>query len=288
MTKTKPFLLLTVKLLVLAGGIAIILHKADVAKIGFHLHHINLFFLIGALLIYGLAQILSAFRGRYYFSQNGLDLSPKFALVLYFLGMLYNTILPGGISGDGYKIYAVGKHQSFSKLTALRVLLSDRASGLFALLTLSSIAAYFSHVTEYAYSYWMLLSVFILTIIGYIVGIRFILKESIKTALGACKFSFPVQLLNMLVVVFLLLGLDPSHAPLAIDYIIIFMTASVFAILPISIGGAGIREVTFLYAASLLPINAELGVALALLFFIVNISCASIGLLFMHKLKHYS
>ena len=264
----------------------IIFQTSDIQKIGTYLKHINVFFLTLALFTYGFAHLISAYRSRYYFAQNGLALSSKFAIALYFLGTLYNTILPGGISGDGYKIYAVKKYRQFSKLTALRVLLSDRASGLFMLIQLSCLTAFASHVMDYRYGIVGILGTLAITFIGYHLGLRLVLKESWHIAIGAIRYSICVQILNMLVVVFLLWGLEPSQMPFLTDYIIAFMVSSVLAILPITIGGAGIREVTFIAAAQFLPIEAELGVALAVLFFIVNVSCSLLGILFMHRLKH--
>ena len=40
-----------------------------------------------------------------FFKQEGVFISEKESLKLYYKGMFYNIMLPGGIGGDGYKGY---------------------------------------------------------------------------------------------------------------------------------------------------------------------------------------
>ena len=68
--------------------------------------------------------------------------------------------------------------------------------------------------------------------------------------------------------------------PQFIDYInfaVLFSVASMIAIIPISIGGAGLRELTFLYGAEFLGVAAELGVAFAMMSFVLYVLTALTG-----------
>jgi len=60
-------------------------------------------------------------------------------LQLYFLGMFYNLFLPGGIGGDGYKVYYLHKHLSAPLKKSILALVLDRVTGLIALGILSLI-----------------------------------------------------------------------------------------------------------------------------------------------------
>ena len=50
---------------------------------------------------------------------------------------MFNIILPSGIGGDGYKIFLLSKLHNFSKLKSLRIIIYERANGLYPLCVLS-------------------------------------------------------------------------------------------------------------------------------------------------------
>ena len=49
---------------------------------------------------------------------------------LYWLGLFYNLFLPGGVGGDGFKVYLLGKYKKSNLKTVIGAILSDRVSGL--------------------------------------------------------------------------------------------------------------------------------------------------------------
>jgi uncharacterized membrane protein YbhN (UPF0104 family) len=284
--KTK-YLLLTLKLLVIIAAFALIIHNADTTKIAGYLTAINPLALLLAYLCIVFAQFVSALRMQYYFKAAGLTLNTKFCTGLYFTGMFLNTILPGGIGGDGYKVYLVGKLASFPRMRILKILLSERASGLLILLLLTYLIAPFSGLQNLPYFTLLLAAAAVITITGYFGSIRVLLNELPKTAIGAAPYSLLVQLSGVAIIVIILagLGIDISQFSNTSGYIILFLISSVLAILPISIGGVGIRELSFMYGASLLGLDPELGVAIALIYFVVNLICALNGLWFWHRLE---
>ncbi len=284
----KKHIILALKILFILSAFAFVFWKADTSKIFGYIKSTNPLYLVFAYVIMTCAQILSACRMRFYYSREGLELSRKFSIGLYLTCMLFNTVLPGGIGGDGYKIYTIGKFTKFPRLKAFRLAVSERASGLFALLLLTSIFYIYTDFKEIIPKQDSIIAFLaILLIPSYLISIRILLKEKLKTAFMASSFSFPIQLLNVLIVVVLLvdLGSDINNIQNIISYVVIFMASSVASILPISIGGAGLREITFYYGAQFIGLNAELGIAVALLFFIVNIMCSLNGLLFWHRLE---
>lgn len=286
--KVRNSVLLTLKLLFIAAAITLIISKTDTQQIWHHLASTHVMALVGAYLAIQLTHFISAFRNRYYFAQNQLQLHPKFTLTLYYVGLFYNSILPGGITGDGYKIYKIGKLAKFSKMKALRILLSDRASGLFMLLSLALILGFFSpSITNLSYAFILLTIASITLILGYFISIKLILKETAKTALGAMRYSFFIQGIAVLAVVIIVLGMGQSEHSTIRDFAMLFLLSGVVSVIPISIGGAGLRELTFLYGAPLIGLSAEIGIALALIYFVLNLLVSATGMIFLHKIDRY-
>ena len=70
---------------------------------------------------------------------------------------------------------------------------------------------------------------------------------------------------------------------MSVDYLTLFLVSSVVAVLPISIGGVGVRELTFLYGFGLLGSDANSGVLFSFLFFLITALSSLAGTLFLHK-----
>src|SRR5690606_38409637 len=62
-------------------------------------------YFILALICYAISQVIASSRLNSFLGAIGLHVSERYNLRLYQLGLLYNFFLPGGIGGDGYKIY---------------------------------------------------------------------------------------------------------------------------------------------------------------------------------------
>ena len=283
----KRHIFLVLKLLFIVTSLVFVFWQADAVKIWGYLKTTNPLYLLLSCIIMGFAQIVSAYRMRFYYRNEQLKLGRIFSVGLYFTSMLFNTILPGGIGGDGYKIYTIGRLTGFSHLRALKIAVSERASGLFALLVLTGIFYIYADFGEIIpYQTYVVAALGILVVPAYFISTAIILKETAGTSCGAMAYSIPTQLLNAAVAMVLLagIGLDMSDSGTVMAYLVIFMLSSVAAILPVTIGGAGLREITFLYGAKLTGLDAEQGITLALLFFIVNTICSLNGLFFWHRL----
>ena len=69
--------------------------------------------------------------------------------MLYYVGMFYNALLPGGIGGDAYKAYKFEKSFNKGYKLIIKSLLIDRVSGLFAIFILLSLLLLFSSFTSF-------------------------------------------------------------------------------------------------------------------------------------------
>ncbi|MEP0711131.1 MAG: lysylphosphatidylglycerol synthase transmembrane domain-containing protein, partial [Algoriphagus sp.] len=92
--------------------------------------------LIPAVLIFVLSKLFTAFRLNLYFKDIGLFISEKLNLKLYLIGMFYNLFLPGGIGGDGYKVYLLNKQYQTPVRSLVQASLLDRLGGLVAIVFL--------------------------------------------------------------------------------------------------------------------------------------------------------
>jgi glycosyltransferase 2 family protein len=287
-TFKRNIILLCFKLALIGGAIYLVLTRTDLDKIKLHLTNIPVPILILCLILMILAQVVSAFRSKYYFAKAGLNLPAHFAVGLYFTGCLYNSFLPGGISGDGYKIYLLGKLSKLRRLVILQTLVSERANGLLFLLLFTYSFLFISKGYQVIpYGFPLLCAAIPVTVIGYIFSTRWLLKERFKTSLGATFYSFTIQGLVVLVA-FLIISAIPEvrHHTGAIYYLLsLFLISNTLAVLPISPGGVGIREVAFIYGAPIFGLASEPGIALSITYFSLSTLMALNGLFFWHKLK---
>ncbi len=273
---------LVIKISFIIFAFWIIFHKLNIDE----LKKIELkepFWLLVALIIFNLSQIISAKRVHTYLAN--IDITPtfKYQLMLYYVGMFYNTILPGGIGGDAYKAYKFQKSFNKGYKLIIKSLLIDRVSGLFAIFILMSILLFFSSFTSFlAFGVLLLIvSPFALYFIHKLFFIEF--KPSFYKNLN---YSIIIQSLQVLSFIFILFSFGIKEH--LIDFSILFLISSVVSSIPISIGGVGLRELTFLYGLELLHLNPATGVIVAFLFFIINLISSIIGILFIKKVENLS
>ncbi len=77
-----------------------------------------------------ISKIIAAFRFNDLLKTDGVFLSTAQQLRLYWLGMYYNLLLPGGTSGDGYKIKVLMDAFGRPFKSMFYIALFDRLSGI--------------------------------------------------------------------------------------------------------------------------------------------------------------
>ena len=116
---------------------------------------------------------LSAFRWWLLLKAIGVPLKVKQTFTLTWIGVFFNTILPGAITGDFVKGYYVIKaHQEGSRTRAFITLLIDRFVGLFGLVMMAFLSLLFNYELIYSRENlhslaWMITILFAITIIFY-------------------------------------------------------------------------------------------------------------------------
>ena len=284
------------------GALVLVFSKIDREQFLHTMRQVHLSWVLVALLLLNLGQMTSGLRQRYYFQRIGVDMGARLSISLYYVGMLFNMVLPGGVGGDGYKAWYAKKHYNLPWADGIRVMVSNRAAGLLWLLLFTYGLGFFSeHLDKWFYALAaalgyagapesvhlpkvpILLGATAITLVGYVVACKVLLKESFATQWGGTFYSLLVQLLNMLTALVLLLAVgQTSDLP---DYLMLFMIACVVSVLPLSVGGAGLRELTFLYGAKWAGLSTEIGVGISVLYFLVNLAASLLGVISFHRLK---
>ena len=239
----------------------------------------NPFFLILAFIFYNLSQIISAKRVDNYLKNININMKFKSQLILYYLGMFYNTLLPGGIGGDAYKAFKYQKKFNTGYKKIVKALLIDRLSGLFAIFLLLGILSFFTSIKYALFLTLLLITPFIFYFIHKIFFIEF------KTSFfKSFLYSLLIQTLQLLTFISILISLGIDYK--LIDLSILFFISSIISVIPISVGGIGLRELTFLYGSEFIHINPAPIVMAGFLFFVVNLLSSFIGGIFILKEKN--
>lgn len=277
--KIKNKFVVSIKLALSILIIFIIIKKTDLNQLSALLTQVNLLWISVSIIFYILSKIISAFRFNMFLSTEGIQLSERDNLMLYWLGMYYNLLLPGGISGDGYKIKLLKDHFGISLRKLLKITFLDRTSGLFALGILFMIL--FPWVPQFRT--WMVLSIILLIIMiagGYYFFSFFgnaVCSLFLKTSFLSCL----VQIQQIICIICIIFAFDQSEQ--WISYTLLFLISSVVAMIPVTIGGAGSREITFLLGADSLGIQSETAVGIAFVFYLISTLVAIFGIKFSFK-----
>ncbi|UIR55415.1 flippase-like domain-containing protein [Sphingobacterium sp. SRCM116780] len=233
----------------------------------------NPIFLLLAFLAYAISILISSSRLLSFLTSIGLNVSEKYNFKLYQLGLFYNLFLPGGVGGDGYKIYFLRKKFSIKGRKLLSALFFDRLSGLWALCLI--IAALVIFIPQLGIPNYLTIAGFVLgTILYYFLISKFFtdFKSSfIKTHLKAIGVQ-SMQVVSAIMILYAL-GFDGKFSP----YLFLFLASSLVAIIPFSVGGLGMREMVYIWGANFFHLDPHLAVLISLLFYIISALMALTG-----------
>jgi uncharacterized membrane protein YbhN (UPF0104 family) len=253
--------------------------KIDFHKAGNVLQSANWLYLFIALAAFIISKLLSAFRLNMYFKNAGVNLPDLQNIKLYWLGMFYNLFLPGSISGDAYKVFLLKKRHnvSYKKLTS--AVLLDRISGLLGLGLILSIYAVI--VIKNGRYIILIIAGAVLSIIVLFIIISRWLKDFIPSFIATLLLGILVQAAQVVCVYLIMATLAiPFQVS---EYVFIFLVSSVVAVLPLTIGGIGIREVVFLEGSKLFGLVQETSVVISLLFYLITLLTSAIGSIYVFR-----
>jgi len=237
----------------------------------------NPIFLFLAFIAFVISQLISSSRLNTFFKGIGLKISETYNFKIYLLGMFYNLFLPGGIGGDGYKIFLLRKKFEIKGRRLFQAIFFDRLSGLWALgLIISALVIFIPHL---GIPNWVpVLVVAIGTIAYYAVMRKFFSDYSKQFMLSHIK-ALMVQSMQVISVILLLyaLNFEGKFSP----YLFMFLISSLVAIFPFTVGGLGARELVFVYGAQYFQMDQQLAVIISLLFYCISALLSFSGIYFV-------
>ncbi len=284
-TKLKKRLFLAFKIALAAFAIYFVVNSIDLEKTKELIVNANFGWLFIALIVFNLSKILGAFRLNYFFKSLGLDLDSLYNLKLYYVGMLYNQFLPGGIGGDGYKVYLLNKQFKTPVKGLVTATLLDRGSGGIALgflmLIFAGIGTGYDVIGNFKYLIW---PGAVLAFPAYYALVHFVFPTYKDYRAITSIQAIGVQALQVVASYFILLALGVDAG--FVDYFTLFLLSSIAALLPISMpGGIGMREYVMLMGAPVLFLDQNTAVALTGLFYLISLFSAAFGIAFNAKFK---
>jgi len=274
--KLVNYLKLLLKLAITVAALLFVFSKIDVREVLRLFKESKLLLIFGALLLFILSKIVSAYRLNRYFKTIGIHLSSLFNLKFYLLGMYYNLFLPGGIGGDGYKVYYLTKRYDVKTGKIFWAVMLDRVIGVLALFCLAVAFSWFVDLPEIYYRFsWALIPLALL--ISYLV-FRYFFRDFVPVFVITNLQSFVVQLLQTFSALLILWSLDVRVD--IMPYLFVFLVSSIVAVLPVTVGGVGAREFTFILGAKWLGLDMNLSIALSFIFYLITAFTSFWGIIY--------
>lgn len=274
--RTKNFWKTVLKFVVSGAALYIVFINIDWDESKDAFLNAHLGWLAGATCFFIFSKVIASIRLNLYFQDIGLHLTEWYNLRLYWIGMFYNMFLPGGIGGDGYKVYLLNKHTQLKVKPLVQATLLDRISGMVALMILGGIGYFFVNHSElpreiiYADG-----AALIIAIPVYYVVVRKFFPFFINSFSSTTLYSFATQACQVITAYFILRALDVNA--LFPEYIVLFLISSIVAVFPFTIGGIGARELTFIVGYEYAGIDQNIAVTFSLMFFLIHVITSIVG-----------
>jgi glycosyltransferase 2 family protein len=265
------------KIIFTALSVGWVINQIDVHEVGRYLSDVPIAITIACILIFNVSKYFCAVRLNIFFKQEGILISEKENLKLYYKGMFYNMLLPGGLGGDGYKGYYLHNTFQVPVKKLVRPILWDRITGAFSIVILIFTLANFQRfIPDHLGLKIFLACSPLLLYVGSMVASNIIVSSYRSVFHSTTMLSFVNQLMQGLIIILILYGLK---IPLDLfdDYLLVYFISSLATILPITLGGVGIREFVFIKAAEISEIEQHTAVALSVLFFGITLVSALVG-----------
>jgi uncharacterized protein (TIRG00374 family) len=275
--------------------IVVLLRSVNVEALWEVVRGANPWYLLGAQTVLMLGVVVRAYRWQILVRDQGVDASLRELTSLYFVGSLFNNLLPSGFGGDAVKMYELSD-RSHRGAEAVSSVLVDRFIGLIALQAIGLVALIFSWqlvpfeivvvtvllfgaslVAAWVVSYrrlWGFLAdrvplfdrfLSIKSVHSLVSSLQSYSRSALLRALGV-GLVFNVLLIAANVLIGTALGAD-----VALRFYMIFVPlTSLVLILPISFAGLGVREATYVLLFSQVGMTPEVALSLSLLVYVLG------------------
>jgi len=263
--------------------IALLLWHYDARPVLRILPRENLAWFIGAIALYVAGQVMSAWRWQLLGAV--LHVHERFARYLrfYFIGMFTNLFVPGLVGGDAARAIYLGRH-SGRMGEAVASVVADRGIGLLALFWLAAAMALLEHDALAPGVIHPTVAVGAIALAGFLAaplvarivhrmprpirragGIVMPYLHRPQTMIPAIVLSLILQISLAICQWMLARGLGLT-TPVMI-FLLCVPIANVFASLPVTLNGLGIRETAYLMLFGMAGVGHDNAIALGLLWF---------------------
>lgn len=238
------------------------------------------------------------------------DIPFREILRVVFVAFFFTNLLPSSIGGDGYKILKIGKNYSYTKATAL--VLIERVLGLATLIIGSLILAAFlggGWIEDYLalrnevnvdidvsrYATWTVAAFFLTAIIVILLFRRNLFRfiRDFYEALTELPLSRAVYVLLWSIVlhssrsILLCLILTTVGYELSLPQAwVVISFVAIASLIPLSIGGLGIREAAFVLALQPFAVVSSWALYAGLVFRLGSIGQAAVGAFLLTRERH--
>lgn len=267
--------------------LAVMVRKVGLEEITMHLKELSLGEGFVVLALATAAQVICAMRMRFFFNASGFEMGKYYAIVLYYVGTFYNFLLPGGVGGDAYKVVLVRRRMEIPAIRGIHIMLADRASGLCIVLLTMYGGLYLMGFAAVPYGRLMLILATITTPYAYVVASRKLLRQNAADMVSSLQYSLVSQMMWVAIVVVLTKAI--GHGGHIIAYITLYCAAAIASMIPVSVGGLGLREMTYFYGAGIIhrmvgqEVDPNLGMAISLSMFMLMFISSLPGLFWLNK-----
>jgi hypothetical protein len=214
----------------------------------------------------------------------------------YFVASLFNNFLPTAIGGDGVRFYMLAK-LGVSKTKAGLMIAIERFIGFYALFVIAFVSSFFWNIPEYLFNILMVATVvysIVLLVVFFRkeaftkVKFRFLSKLSdsfeeyrgnLSLFITTIVISLCFQMLSIYISYYMVLVLNLEASFFA--FLTLVPIVWIFTMAPISLGGIGIREVSFAFLLSIISITREESLVISLGTYLTLVLSGGIGAIFM-------
>lgn len=220
---------------------------------------------------------------RWYLLCKGIHVSPNLiALYSYYIkGSFYNIFLPGAIGGDVVRTKSLINNHDINLKQATSITIAERVSGLYMLFFMGVLGLLLFEKPKSLNLYVEKteLSIIFSVIILFVPIIKWIISRKVKTNYSTILPVLVLSFIGQLGDVFIA-WMFCQHFELSIHFhqLLIIMPIVYFAtVLPISLGGLGVREGVFVAVLALYSIESSTAVLISFLMYFVKLLIGVIG-----------
>jgi len=294
-------LLNLLKIVVSVGLLIFIFSSIDLQAFFEAVSQANPWWLLAALTTMMIGVVIRAYRWQILLDAIGVAVSLRELTNIYFIGFLFNNLLPSGLGGDAIRMVELSRHSERGS-DAVTSVVVDRFLGLSALQAIALVALIADWGAVPPVVAYFTIAIFLSgLVIGYLLinrplyttlrthlglfrrlsDIKIIgnLAESFQryplSALGRAylvSFLFNFSLIAMNVFIGLALEAQVSLA----QYAIFVPITSLVLLIPISFAGLGVREETYRQLFGQVGVSQEIAVAMSLIVYIFGNVCTGL------------